>query len=490
MSERQNIEWKSSWRDEYLKTICAFANADGGQLVIGKDDQGGFVGLSGANTLLETIPSKIRNQLGIVGAVDLVSEPQEHISISIQSYSAPISFRGKYYLRSGSTTHELNGAELTEFLLTKLGRSWDEIEVEAAGIQDISEDSVRQMTQDGQERGRLPQTEDLNILEVLQKLRLANGEKVKRAALVLFGKDPNQFISNCKVMIGRFGVDSEDLKFQEVIEGNLFQMLDKVQDVLNFKFLKRPIDFQGMQRTENEEYPAAAIREILLNAMVHRTYDGASIQIRVYDDRMSVWNEGGLPNGLSIESLRYAHNSKPRNPHIAETCFKAGYIDTWGRGTLKVYKACKEAGLPEPIFEEKDGGIQVAFFNEHPSEKLRRTFGENSKALPDDELEMKRLIQQNYDTFLSQVLLDSHAPSEKLRRTFGENSERFLTSFGKNKALLLFLIAANNKISAQKSSEIIGVSSRTVENYLAEFKGHFLQRIGPEKGGFWKFTIA
>ena len=169
---------------------------------------------------------------------------------------------------------------------------------------------------------------------------------------------------------------------------------------------------------------------------------------------------------------------------------KAGYIDTWGRGTLKVYKACNEAGLPEPIFEEKDGGIQVALFNEHPSEKLRRTFGENSKALPDDELEMKRLIQQNYDTFLSQVLLDSHAPSEKLRRTFGENSERFLTSFGKNKALLLFLIAANNKISAQKSSEIIGVSSRTVENYLAEFKGHFLQRIGPEKGGFWKFTIA
>ena len=140
--------------------------------------------------------------------------------------------------------------------------------------------------------------------------------------------------------------------------------------------------FEGMHRIEKDAYPLAAMREMILNALVHRTYMGAHIQLRVFDERISIWNEGSLPQGLTLENLKSEHNSRPRNPKIAKACFMAGYIDTWGRGTLKIIEACKEAGLPEPQLEETNGGIAVTLFNREfgtDSEQIRNKFGKNSE---------------------------------------------------------------------------------------------------------------
>jgi ATP-dependent DNA helicase RecG len=81
-----------------------------------------------------------------------------------------------------------------------------------------------------------------------------------------------------------------------------------------------------------------------------------------HDDKLTIWNEGLLPDGMELESLKRHHISRPRNPLIADVCFKAGYIDSWGRGTLKIYNSCKEAGLPEPEITSLDGGILVAIY--------------------------------------------------------------------------------------------------------------------------------
>lgn len=117
----------------------------------------------------------------------------------------------------------------------------------------------------------------------------------------------------------------------------------------------------------------AAVREILLNALVHRDYMGSFIQIRVYNDKFWVWNEGVLPEDLSLELLKRVHPSRPRNPLIADVCFKGGYIDSWGRGTLKIINSCLEALLPEPLIAEQFGGILVEIFkNRHTAENLRQ----------------------------------------------------------------------------------------------------------------------
>jgi ATP-dependent DNA helicase RecG len=152
-------------------------------------------------------------------------------------------------------------------------------------------------------------------------------------------------------------------------------LLKNVTNQLNYKFFTKPIDFEGMQRVEKGEYPVAALREMLLNALVHRTYMGSMIQLRVYDNKLTLWNEGNLPEGMELESLKRHHISRPRNPIIADICFKAGYIDSWGRGTLKIINSCKEAGLPEPTITALDGGILVTLFKDKYSTEQLKSLG-------------------------------------------------------------------------------------------------------------------
>lgn len=136
-----------------------------------------------------------------------------------------------------------------------------------------------------------------------------------------------------------------------------------------------------MHRIEKGEYPVAAIREMILNALVHRNYLGAPIQIRVYDDKINIWNEGRLPEGLSIDSLKKTHSSKPRNPIIADVCFKGGLIDAWGRGTLKIIDSCSQANLPEPEMTERDDGFSVSLFKNNLSEEQLIKLGLNERQI-------------------------------------------------------------------------------------------------------------
>lgn len=372
MSERQNIEWKQSWHDDYLKWVCGFANAVGGTTYIGKNNKGKVVDLSDYQKLMKDIPNKIRNAMGIICNINLQEEAgKKFIEIKVNPYSVPVSLRGRYYYRSGSTKMELTGVELNEFLLKKAGKTWDDVVEEGATMKDIDEVTISKFITDSKEKGRMPETKGLSAFQILEKLQLTEGKQLKRAALCLFAKNPGKFYPNIEVRIGRFGKDATDLRFQEVVEGNLVHLLDEVQIQLNNKFLVRPVFFEGMHRIEKDAYPLAALREMILNSLVHRTYMGAHIQLRVFNHRLSIWNEGSLPHGLTLENLKSEHNSRPRNPKIAKACFMAGYIDTWGRGTLKIIETCKEAGLAEPLKEETNGGIAVTLYN--------REFGTNTE---------------------------------------------------------------------------------------------------------------
>lgn len=225
----------------------------------------------------------------------------------------------------------------------------------------------------------MPEVRGLNLMELLEKLRVADVGKLKRAALILFGKDPGRFYPNLTVKMGRFDKTDDDLKFQETEEGNLIQLLQEVPIQLGHKFLIKNISFEGLLRIEKREYPAAALREMLLNALVHRNYMGAMIQIRIYDNKLSIWNEGTLPAGITFADLRGNHPSKPRNPIIADVCFKGGYIDAWGRGTLKIITACREAELPEPEMKEEFGGVMITLFKDRYTEEQLRKMGLNER---------------------------------------------------------------------------------------------------------------
>lgn len=380
MPEQQNIEYKQSWHDDYLKWVCGFANAQGGVLFIGKDDDGNIAGLDDYKKLMDDIPNKIRNAIGIMVEVNLHVENEKYfIEIITNPYSVPISLRGRYYYRSGSTKQELTGAALNEFLLIKSGRTWDDVIEPRASFDDIDEKSVATFLTASINAGRLPENEGMPLPELFEKLRLSENGQLKRSAIMLFGNEPAKFYPNNFVKIGRFGKDDADLQYQETEEGNLIVLLQSVLNQLNRKFLTRRIEFDGMHRIEKGEYPVAAIREMLLNALVHRNYLGAPIQIRVYDDKISIWNDGTLPDGLTLDSLWRSHPSRPRNPIIAEVCFKGGYIDAWGRGITKIIESCKQANLPEPERNEIDGGFSLILHSDKVSSKQITKLGFNDR---------------------------------------------------------------------------------------------------------------
>jgi ATP-dependent DNA helicase RecG len=382
MPEQQNIEYKSSWHDDYLKWVCGFANAQGGKIYIGMNDAATIVGLPDQKTLMEEIPNKIKNNMGITAEVNLQHEgDKDFIEIVVQPYSVPISLRGRYYYRSGSVKQELTGAALNEFLLKRAGQTWDNVIEERATLADIDEASIKKYLRKAETGGRLPDADGLTTEELLEKLRLAENGKLKRAAIVLFGKDPGKFYPNIFVKIGKFEDDDFTIRFQEVEEGNVIEVLEKVLRTLDYKFLIKNISFEGMNRIETLEYPVPALREMLLNSLIHRNYMGAPTQLRVYDNKLTLWNHGTLPEGITLDKLSKSHSSYPRNPILAEACFKGSYIDSWGSGIMKIVNSCKAAGLPMPILEEDGGGFMVKLFKDRFTEEQLQKLGLNDRQI-------------------------------------------------------------------------------------------------------------
>jgi len=196
---------------------------------------------------------------------------------------------------------------------------------------------------------------------LLEKLQLKENDFLKRAAILLFHSNPESFVTGAYIKIGYFETD-DDLKFQDEVHGSIFEQIEKTMDLLFTKYTKALISYEGIYRVEKFEYPKDAVREALLNAIAHKDYSGAvPIQISVYADKIIIWNEGQLPENWTVKNLLEKHASRPYNPDIANVLFRSGYIESWGRGTIKILRECKQEGLPEPIFTSGKSEISVEF---------------------------------------------------------------------------------------------------------------------------------
>ena len=362
--ESHNVEWKRSWRDEYLKWICGFANAQGGVLEIGRDDKGEVVGVKGVLRLLEEIPNKALSVLGILVDVNLMSEDgKEYLEIAVDSYPNPISYKGNIYYRSGSTNQVLGGAALTRFLLRKYGRTWDDVPLPGVGLKDLDARVFDGFRRRGTSSERLPRDIlDESDEEIIERLQFREAEYLKRAAVLLFHPAPHRFVMEAYVKIGYFR--GSELLFQDVIEGDLFTQVDQAMDLLYTKYTRALISYDGAYRVETFPVPRDAMREAVINAIIHRDYTSpTTIQIRVYDDRIEMWNAADLPPDWAGEQLAGKLTSRPHNPRIAHAFYRAGLIEAWGRGIRRIVDMCEEAGNPTPKWElQKTGeGLWTTF---------------------------------------------------------------------------------------------------------------------------------
>jgi ATP-dependent DNA helicase RecG len=270
---------------------------------------------------------------------------------------------------------------LQNWLLKKVGKNWEDLPALSASLADLDEDSIRKFLTLATAQKRIPPDamED-GIAALLENLHLLTKEgQPTHAALLLFGKVPSAVAPTCNFKIGRFGKMDHELHFQDLIDCNLINMPDKVLGKLSDRYLVRPISYRGLGRMEPLEYPETALREAILNAIIHKDYTSTWIFLRVYDDKLELWNPGLLPEELTIEKLKSRHSSYPRNPHIAEVFFKAGYIEAWGRGTTNMITECLASGLPEPVLEEDQGGVRVTFLKDIYTEEYLVRLGLNDR---------------------------------------------------------------------------------------------------------------
>ncbi|HXH38356.1 MAG TPA: ATP-binding protein, partial [Thermoanaerobaculia bacterium] len=357
MKEHQHIEWKESWRDDALRSICGFANADGGVLVIGRNDRGEVTGIGNARRLLQELPNKVRDLLGIMVDVNLRSETgREYLEITVPAYPNPISYRGEYYYRSGSTTQTFKGAALDQFLLRRQGRHWDGVPVPDFSMADLSAAALAGFRKRAARSKRVPaellaEADDV----MLNKLRLFEKSYLKRAALLLFLDDPERLVTGAYVKIGYFRTDS-DLRYQDEIHGDLMAQVDRTLDLLLTKYLRAWISYEGVQRVETYPIPEPALREALINAIAHKDYaSNIPIQISVYDTKLMIWNPGHLPPDWTLDELTAKHASVPYNPDIASVFFRAALLESWGRGIDLIRDACAAHGSPMPEFRWDNG---------------------------------------------------------------------------------------------------------------------------------------
>lgn len=399
MIEGQNVEWKRIWKDEYLAWVCGFANANGGIIEVGRQDNSEIIGVKNYSRLLEDIPNKIKMHLGIIAEVTPKKEGlKTYIQIKVNAYSVPISYKGKYYLRSGSTNLQLTDSSLTDFILKKTGRSWENIPVDWATLDNIDLKAIQSFINTSLRIGRLPFLKDTtDVRTILQNLRLLTSQgKLTKAALIIFGRDPRLIDMSAFLKIGRFGHSESDLISQDQIESNAFELADKVIEILDVKYLVRHISYEGLSRIETPEYPFDAIRELLFNAIMHRQYGTAPITIRLYEDRFEIWNEGLLPYGWTGETLKQKHDSMPRNKIFADVFYKGGHVEAWGRGFTKVIEECKKYGIPEPVIEERSGGVSVTIFNKEKAGVLNNNNSVDSlKELNTNQMEIVSFIEKH-----------------------------------------------------------------------------------------------
>lgn len=450
MAESQNIEWKESWRDEYLKWICGFANAQGGKIYIGVNDNGQVVGIFNSKKLLEELPNKIQNTMGIIVDVNLLSaDKKEYIEIVVNPSSFPVNYKGEYHYRTGSTKQLLTGPALTQFLIRKTGFKWDAVLVDGVSVEDLDKESFDIFRREAHRTRRMTE-EDLKLSNeaLLNHLGLIENGKLKRAAVLLFHRNPEKWFTGVYTKIGKF--TGAEIDYMDEVHGSLILQADRVIDLIYLKYLKAAITYDKDIRVETYPFAREAVREAVFNALCHSNWaDSIPVQIRIEEEQMLISNSSIFPENWTSETLMADHKSVPYNPNIANTFYRAGYIESWGRGIQKICDACDALGVAKPEYILHGGDVMVRF-KALQSAIVTAVPKNVSKNVSKDDADKKQLNEQ-----------------------------------------LITLIKENTLITIGELAELLSVNRKTVQRHINILKASgTVERKGSKRSGYWEVHVG
>jgi ATP-dependent DNA helicase RecG len=444
--ESETLEFKERFSTEVIEVAVAFANTKGGRVVIGVSDAGKPIAQTFGKEALRDYVNRIATatEPTVIPEAEKHSTPEgEIIVLSVNEFPLkPIATRGRCYRRAGSTTRQMSPAEIAEMHLHSTGQSMDAIIVAGKIREDLDLEAVQNYMRQAPVKGRRAFPEQEDPWQVLKKLELVKSEaEITRAAVLLFGKNPQSPLTQAVVHAGRFR-EKVHIMDNRIIDGSIIDQVDETMEFIK-KNLHVRFEITGAPaRKEIWDYPLVALREAVTNAICHRDYgDVADIQIKIFEDTLQIWSPGFLPYNMTVEDLLDPeHTSKPRNKLIAQIFYDLGLIERYGSGIRRILDDCGEANLPEPLFENFSGGFRIKFLA----------------------VEMKR--DASPETVMGQVPLN--VPLNQL---------------------ILDLIMRNPGVQRKDLATALNVTEKTIGRYLATLiaEGKVERRGSKKTGGYW-----
>lgn len=358
--ESQTLEFKASFDKACIATLVAFANAQGGTVLVGVSDAGLVLGTTvGKETLNEWLGQiKSATSPSLIPDISAYTEQGKTVvAICIGEFPVkPVNTRGRYYKRVSSSNHQLSLGEIADLYMQSLQLSWDAHQAGTHTLDALSLPKIKRFISQVNDNGRFAlEGADFAALE---KLNYHINGHPTWAAMLLFAKEPIRH----HVHIGRFKTPDmiiDDRQFTDT----LFEVVEQSMKFI-VSYISVAFEFDGsIQRKERFGYPLPAVREALLNAVIHRNYtDGSDIQIKIFDDHITIYSPGLLYGGLKLEELQSDnYKSRLRNKLVAEAFYLTGNIEKYGSGFIRIRKALKE--YPELSFsvQEITGGVELTF---------------------------------------------------------------------------------------------------------------------------------
>ena len=356
----------SSWQ-EIVQTVASFATLRGGFIEVGVSRVGEVTGVQVGKSTIEDLSNNIKvntDPAQYPSIQEKESEDKTVIEIHVaESLEKPVYAFGVPYKRVGRTNQKLSSSEVRRLIELHSPIAWDERPCPEAELSDLSPERIHAFVNQMRQDFHLDIEPGHPTQHILSNLRLmTRDEQLTNAAILLFGSHPQSIFPQAEVRCARFvGEDVEEYIDMQVLYGDLFAQIEESLDFVRRHIPRSArITEQSATRQETWLYPLPAVREGIINAICHRDYESpANVQVRIFDTRLEVLNPGGLPDGLTVEALRTVHSSIPRNLSIAHCLYRAGYIEQWGTGTIRMISACRQARLPAPEFEDQEVSFLV-----------------------------------------------------------------------------------------------------------------------------------
>ena len=451
--ESETCEFKSSFNAETVETLVAFANSKGGTVLVGVNNSGKIIGVELQKETLRLWLNEVKSKTSPMLIPDvkaLTANDKTIVVFSVKEYPVkPVAVKGRFYRRVANSNSLMTASEVSELYMQTMQYSWDSYPYPNATPDDLDNEKIERFVSKVKENKRLIISG--TSMDVLRKLSLIKDDKPTNASMLLFAKQPLMF----DIQAGRLKTNDYILD-NIIIRDTLFEAVEKTMKYI-ISHLKVAYEIstetvkKSTRRKEIFEYPLEALREIVLNSIIHRSYSNAGdIKIKIFDNRITIFNPGRLYGNLTIDGLKSDdYHPSARNKLIVEAFFLTGDIEKYGTGFHRIRTAIKD--YPGMRFNYKE--VQDGFMSE--------------------------LRYNTVDKTVDKIKVPDRVPDKV--------PDRVPDNLTKNQSKIIQLLKTNNRLSLADLGRKIGMSKRKVLDNMNVLKDKGrIERIGSPRGGYWK----